>query len=365
MPDDRRRMSGGTIVQPISKADLKDLCQQILQKAGATQEDASISAEVLVLTDMRGVFSHGCMRLKVMVDCLQSGGFHSGAEPVIEYETPISAVMDASAGIGLVASVKATDLAIHKARDSGIGMIFVHNSHHNGASGIYSMMCADQGLIGFAMTNVPPIMAVTGSNSNSIGNNPFSYACPAGRYRAIMIDIAMSAVASGKLVLYAEEKKPIPHGWLLDSQGQDTHDPAEHFKKGSTLLPFAGHKGYALAVMVESLAGALSGAAVLMGNRPWNKDPQVPGNTGHTFMALNTTYLNPGVDFVPRIEKMIETMCAAPKAAGVERIYYPGELEIEKEREAEQHGIVLPPASLVSMREAARLTGVILPDALL
>ncbi|MDW7655993.1 MAG: Ldh family oxidoreductase [Bacillota bacterium] len=351
-------------MQPITCEELEQICRHILEQAGATQEDASISAEVLVLTDMRGVFSHGCMRLKVMVDCLQSGGFHSGVEPVIEHETPISAVMDASAGIGLVASVKATRLAIDKARNNGIGVVLMHNSHHNGASGIYSMMCADQGLIGLAMTNVPPIMAVTGSNSNSIGNNPFSYACPAGKYRAIMIDIAMSTVASGKLVMYAEEKKPIPYGWLLDSMGNDTNDPSEHFKSGSTLLPFAGHKGYALAVMVESLAGALSGAAVLIGNRPWNKDPLVPGNTGHTFIALNPSYLNPGVEFVPRIEKMIETMRAAPKAAGVERIYYPGELEIEKEREAEQQGIMLPPASLASMREAARLTGVILPDAL-
>lgn len=179
-----------------------------------------------------------------------------------------------------------------------------------------------------------------------------------------MIDIAMSAVASGKLVMYSEENKPIPYGWLLDSHGRDTHDPSAHFNPGSTLLPFAGHKGYALAVMVESLAGALTGAAVLDGNRPWNKDPLAPGNTGHTFMALNPSYLNPGVAFIPRIEKMIKTLLSAPKSEGIDRIYYPGEIEIEKERYAEQNGIALPPASLTSMNEAAHLTGVKLPDEL-
>ncbi len=340
----------------IAHEKLSAYCAAALEHCGVSAEDARTTADVLVNADMRGVHSHGVIRMIGYVECLLSGGVHANARSKIVTEGPCNALVDADQGLGIPVSVLATELACKKAKESGVGIVNVFNSHHHGACGYYSQEMTKQGLIGLAMSTGDIIMAASGSASRAIGNNPFSYAVPAGKYRAICYDVAMSMVAAGKISIAADENKPIPLGWLLDPEGNPTTDPHD-YDLGGALVPFGGHKGYGLSVMVESLAGLLSGAAMLSDIHAWNKNPDQSGNVGHIFIALDPKKLNPGIDMAARAEAMIEELASASRAPGVERILYPGQLEHEREDAALANGICLPQATLDALFRVSECTG--------
>lgn len=336
----------------ISCEKLSLYCQNALMACGVSPEDAKTTADVLVSADMRGVHSHGVIRMIGYVDCLLSGGVRSSAEARIVNEGPSNALVDADQGLGIPASVFATEIARKKALETGVGIVNVFNSHHHGACGYYSQSLTESGLIGLAMSTGDVIMAASGSASRAIGNNPFSYAVPAGKYRAICYDVAMSMVAAGKISIAADENKSIPLGWLLDTEGNPTTDPRD-YDKGGALVAFGGHKGYGLSIMVESLAGLLSGAAMLSDIHAWNQNPDQSGNVGHFIIALDPGKLNPGIDLPSRAEAMIEELASAKRAPGVERILYPGQLEHEREDAAKRNGIDLPQATLDALEKVA------------
>ena len=337
---------------PVKHESLIRYCTDALVYCGVSQQDARTTAEVLVNADMRGVHSHGVIRMIGYVECLLSGGVRAKAQAKIVNEGPCNALVDADQGLGIPVSVFATELACKKAAETGVGIVNVFNSHHHGACGYYSQTMTRSGMIGLAMSTGDVIMAASGSASRCIGNNPFSYAVPAGKYRAICYDVAMSMVAAGKISIAADENKPIPYGWLLDPMGNPTTDPHD-YDLGGALVPFGGHKGYGLSVMVESLAGLLSGAAMLSDIHAWNKNPEQGGNVGHIFIALDPAKLNPGVNMAARAEAMIEELAAARKAPGVERILYPGQLEHEREDAALRDGIELPQATLDALMKVS------------
>ena len=338
-----------------SKAYLSDYCKNALTGVGVSAEHAEAVAKVLTSADERGVHSHGCVRMEGYIECLLSGGIKADAQWEILSEGPAFALIDAKQGLGIPVSVAATELAIQKAKKSGIAIVNVNNSHHHGACGYYSLMCAKEGLIGLAMSTGDIIMAVTGSSKNSIGNNPFSYAVPAGKHGAVCYDIAMSTVAAGKISMAADEGRSIPLGWLLDKDGNPTTDPND-YAKGGPLMPFGGYKGYGLSMMVESLAGILSGAALLKDIHAWNKNPDQGGNVGHCFIAIDPKLINPGFCVPERAEEMLDQILATPKAPGVERIYFPGQIEQEKEATAQANGIPLPPATEHALEKVAAMT---------
>jgi len=338
-----------------SQEKLMDYCMEALTVSGVRPKDAKTIAQVLISADLRGVHSHGCIRMEGYVECLKAGGIKADASPVIDDQSATYAIVNAQKGLGIPASVFAMELAIQKARISGLAIVNVHNSHHHGACGYYSMMCAAQGLIGLAMSTGDIIMAATGSASRAIGNNPFSYALPAGKYRAICYDIAMSAVAAGKVSIAADEGKMIPAGWLLDPEGNPTTDPND-YDQGGALVPFGGYKGYGLSVMVESLAGILSGAAMLGNIHAWNKDPDHGGDVGHCFIAINPGIVNPHVNIAEQAEAMIDQLTSAKKAPGVDRIFFPGQIENEIEEHSMQSGIKLPLATEHALEKVACIT---------
>lgn len=347
-----------------SKAKLKGFCTKSLSAAGVCSADAATIANVLLSADERGVHSHGCVRLEGYIECLRSGGIRPNTPHEILSEGPAFALIDANRGLGIPVSVYAMSLAKEKAEHAGIAIVNVRNSHHLGACGYYTLLCADDGYIGLAMSTGDVIMAATGSACNSIGNNPFSYAVPAGKYRAICYDVAMSTVAAGKISMAEDEGRQIPLGWLLDPDGNPTTDP-HAYAMGGPLVPFGGYKGYGLSMMVESLAGILSGAALLGDIHAWNKDPQVGGDVGHCFIAVNPKIVHPGFSVSARAEEMIDRISSAKKAQGVERIYFPGQIENEKEEQARSEGIELPPATEHALERAACLTNVaFVPDEL-
>ena len=227
------------------------------------------------------------------------------------------------------AAYKSMKIAIEKAKQTGIGMVNVCGSHHFGAAGYYASMCADAGMAGISMSNGDILVAATGSAEKTIGNNPFSYAFPAGKYGKVVYDIAMSHTSDQKVIALEKEGKPVPLGWIIDKNGNPTTDASEYMK-GGTLMPFGGYKGYGLAMMVEIFAATLSGAAMTKDVHAWNTNSEVGGNVGHMFMAIDLSKFSSPEEYAKRVEALIDEIKASRKADGVEKIYYPG--EIEKDR---------------------------------
>ena len=319
--------------------DIKNRSIKIFEKAGLKKSDAEIITEVLLETELRGVFTHGFMRLERYIDCIRSGGIKTDGEYDIVFDSPSWASIDGKDNLGIVVSYKAMQLAIKKAKETGVGIVNVKGSHHFGAAGYYTSMCADNDMVGMSMSNGDILIAATGIGEKTIGNNPFSYAFPADKYGKIVYDIAMSYTSDRKIVQMDKEGKQLPEGWIIDKDGKPTTDPGE-YEKGGTLLPFGGYKGYGLAMMVETLAATLSGAAMTKNVHAWNTDENNGGNVGHFFMALDISKLGNPNDYKARVDGMIDEIKAAKKAEGFDKVYYPGEIEMEKMAKCKEAGFV-------------------------
>jgi ureidoglycolate dehydrogenase (NAD+) len=254
-------------------------------------------------------------------------------------------------------------LAMDKARATGCAYVGVYNSCHFGAAGYYAVMAARAGLIGMAMANDIPSVAAPGSRAAVTGSNPFAYAIPAGRHEPLFLDMSIATVAGGKVYAARERGEPIPIGWLVDDRGLPT-DVALSYPEHATLTPAAGHKGYGLALLIEALSGALTGAAMTRGIRSWlGADPALPTLHGAAFLAIDPRAIAPGLP--SRMAELIDEIHAAPRAAGVQRIYVPGEMEWAKLAVSREHGVALPRDVITSLREATALVGLELDDYLL
>ena len=341
----------------VEKSLLLANCSRIFTAAGVPEKDARTLADTLITTDMRGIHSHGVIRAARYIDCIRAGGIRPAAEPVILNETPATAQVSAAGGLGIPAASFATDLVTAKAKKCGIAVVTVNHSDHYGAAGIYSLRCADSGLIGFSMSNTCPLVAPSGGAKAAIGNNPFSYAAPGGKYRAILFDICMSVVASGKMIIAAAEGKKIPFGWILDADGNPTDDPNQIYHD-AIMLPFASHKGYGFAMMVEMLTGGLAHSGMTEDVHSWNTVPGRDADTGHCFIAIDPAAVGGAEEFRRRVDLLIDRMRATPPEKGVEKVFYPGEIEFGKEADALANGVPVPEPSLAELRRAAETTGV-------
>lgn len=319
--------------------EIRERCENIFLKAGLTKENAQIITDVLLVTEMRGVFTHGFFRVPNYVNCIKSGGIKNGEELTIVCDSPSWALVDGNDNLGIIISYKAMQLAIEKAKENGIGVVNVRGSHHFGAAGYYTSMCADENMIGMSMSNGDVLVAATGSRVKTIGNNPFSFAAPAGKFDKIVYDIAMSHTSDKKVVKMAKEGKTLPDGWLIDKNGVPTNDPTE-YEKGGTLMPFGGYKGYGFAMMVEILAAVLSGAAITNDVHAWNTNTEKGGNVGHLFIAMDISTICDEQTFKNNMENMISGIKNSEKAVGVEEIYFPGEIENNKYRLAVENGFI-------------------------
>lgn len=332
---------------------LLDFCEAAFVAAGASPQDATIAAQVLVRTDLRGVHSHGVQALPIHVRNLRDGGTTSPTAPTILRSSPVSAVMDGQAGIGLVVAHRAMQLAIEKAATVGVGVVVVRNSNHFGAAGHYALAAAETGSIGLATSNASPIMAAAGSKRKVISNAPIAYAVPTGRF-PMALDIAMSAGAGMKVRLAAERGESIPEGWVLDADGRPTTDPAA-YAAGGALTPLGGHKGYGFALLTETLAAALSGAAMTKSVVTWLKDTATPTNVGHAFVVLDVESFMDRAEFYARMQQLIDEMHAAEPAPGTERVLVPGELEHHSEQRAHESGLELDRVIWQHLEDAARM----------
>ncbi len=337
--------------------DMRNRTVALFCKAGVSESDAAILADVLLETEMRGVFTHGIYRVPFYLRCLKSGGISPKCELSVTAETPSHALADGKGGLGIVLSYKAMELAMQKARETGIGVVNVCGSHHFGAAGYYTGMCAENKMVGMAMSNGDVLVAATGSRKRTIGNNPFAFSAPAGKFDKVVYDIAMSYTSDQKVLKLAREGKPLPPGWVIDKDGRETLD-ASAYEAGGTLMPFGGYKGYGLAMMVETLAAALSGAAMTQNVHAWNQNPEQNGNVGHCFIAMDISKTQDVDVFEHRMEDMISEIKASEKAEGFTEILYPGELELRKLAECRKTGLVdIADATVAAFEEAEKEYG--------
>jgi ureidoglycolate dehydrogenase (NAD+) len=342
---------------------LHALCADAFERAGLSPADARTGADVLSTTDAWGVFTHGTKSLRGYLKRLQAGGLQADGKPQVCAEGPSWAVVDGDSSLAMVTSVLAMELAIAKARETGVAYVGVRNSSHFGAAGYYASLAAREGLVGLSMANDIPSVAAPGSRSAVTGSNPFAYAVPAGRHRPMMLDMSVATVAGGKVYAARERGEPIPGSWLIDEDGVPTGD-ATSYPEHATLTPAAGHKGYGLALLIEALAGSLSGAAMTWQIKSWLADDlTVPTLHGAAFLALDANTI--AADLPQRIEKLIDEIHAVPVAHGATQVYVPGEIEWARYDDALEHGVRLPPDVVSSLRESAGLTGLDLDDYLL
>jgi LDH2 family malate/lactate/ureidoglycolate dehydrogenase len=336
---------------------LTRFCVEVLIKAGLRADDAEVIADVLVTTDTWGMFSHGTGALARYVNATESGGIDPGSVPEVISEGANWALIDGHSSMGMLGSSLAMKIAVQKARDSALAWVGVRNSSHFGAAGYYANMAVAHNMIGIAMSNADPNMVVPGARGHVIGNNPIAYAVPAREEKPVFLDIALSAVAAGKIFAMKAQGRSIPITWLTDADGLPTTEIGDWPNSGS-MAPMAGHKGYGIALLVEVLAGVLAGAGILREVKSWVHEATESSRLGHAFIAIDVGAIMPIDAFRRRVDHIIREIREGPRAKGAGRIYLPGEIEWEKRECALRDGIPLPDDVFASLYQVGEKLGV-------
>ncbi len=339
--------------QPVKR--LRSFARSAFLALGLPQDDADLVADTLVQSDLWGHQSHGVMRTCWYGARLRSGAMRAVTKPALLVDGGAIAVVDGCDGVGQVVAAHAMQEAIKRSKKHGIGAVAVRNSGHFGTAMYYTRLASLEGCVGILSTNSSPAMAPYGGREKLIGSNPWSIAAPAGRYAPMMLDIANTAVARGKLYLARQRGETIPEGWAIDREGRPTIDPAAGI--AGNILPFAGHKGYVVATMMDVLSGILSGShfgADVVG--PYA--PEGRSGVGHLAIALNIGSFRPLTEFCRDMEHLIEAIKGNPPAPGTEELFYPGELEAHAEARNRKAGIVIPEDTLAELDAAALDLGI-------
>lgn len=339
----------------IAPETLRERVAALYRAVGLPEEHAALVAETLVRADMWGHSSHGVMRVPWYLDRVRNGVMKPVIESVRVVDSGAIAVVDGREGVGQVIARDAMLDAVARAKRHGVGVVSVRNSNHHGALGYFTRLAAQAGCIGMLTANGGPAMAPWGGKRMAVGTNPWSIAAPAGRYPSMMLDIANTVVARGKIFLARQRGAPIPHHWALDAEGRRTTDPVAAL--AGVILPMAGHKGYAIALMMDVLAGVLSGSGILTEvNSPYKTDK--PSRCGHFFLALDIEAFGPRAAFEARMEQMIAEVKAVPLAPDFDEILYPGELEARNEARHAREGLELPEKTMADLNAEAQRLGV-------
>jgi LDH2 family malate/lactate/ureidoglycolate dehydrogenase len=321
-------------------------------------EDATIAADVLVAADLRGVESHGVARLHHYVAHLRQGLVEREAHLRVVREMPAALTIDGGNGVGMVAAYQAMRTCIARAMQYGSAAVAVRYSNHFGIAGYYAMMALPHDLIGVAMCNASPTVVPFGGSEAMLGTNPIAWAIPCGAEPAIVMDMATSGIAYGKIEVALRVGAPLPPGWALGADGQPTADAAEAFR-ARRLLPLGGlvegtgYKGYALATVVEALSHALAGAASSMEVIGVHGRDARPSNIGHFFAAYRVDAFRDVDEFKQDMDALVRTLRACPAQPGVERVLLPGEKEHLLSIQRGREGIPLHAKVVASLREIA------------
>lgn len=341
--------------------DVKSYAIRFFVHYGVPEKDARIAAEILVSADLRGVDSHGVIRLDTYYGSRLRAGLMDPTTPItVLRETPTTLALDAGSGLGQVAGYHAMQRAIEKANDIGLAMVTVRNSNHYGIAGYYAMMALPHDMIGISFTNSQPLVAPTYGRSAILGTNPIAVAAPAGTNRPYVLDMATSIVPIGRITVYQKAGKPIPEGWGVDNEGTITTDPSAVLKGGALLALggtdiMRGYKGYGLSLLVDIFSGVLSGSST--GKAVGHPGENKPADVGHFFAAVKIEAFREIAEFKRDMDALLDQLKNAPKAVGQERIYIHGEKEFELYERYAKEGIPLMSEVVNGLRKTGEEVG--------
>lgn len=342
---------------------LKTFCEDCFEKFGFSKEESEIITDVLLLSDLFGIESHGMQRLARYHKGIEKGLIKVDAKPEVVFETPVSAVIEGNDGMGQLISHKAMNIAIEKAKKSGIAVVTVRNSNHFGIAGYYAKMASDAGLLGMAFTNSEAIMVPTFGRLAMLGSNPIAVAMPAEPYD-FFFDASTTVVTRGKLEIYNKLGKPLPEGWALNAQGKGSTDAKDVLanivaKNGGGIMPLGGeteqlgsHKGYGYGMFCEIFTSILS-----MGLTSNHTHIGGKGGTCHGFIAMDPNIFGDANAIKEHLSTFLKELRESPKSEGADRIYTHGEKEVFAKKDRLENGIDVNINTVAEMFDMCRYVG--------
>ena len=334
---------------------LTKVCKDILAFSGVPIDDAQFVAEALIEADLRGINSHGVLRLGRYIRELNSGVTNPNPDIKLMDDSIATAKIDGDGGLGPLVGKFAMETCINKATEAGSATVTAFRSRHFGAAGYYARMAQEVDLIGISMTVASPRLAPTGGKLPLFGNNPIALSVPGDQSFPLVIDFASGKIAAGRLELAASKGEKIPADVARDLEGNETTDPNVALK--GTIVPIAEHKGYSLTLFIEILAGLLGGAPYFGIDRSSVDSHMRERGIGHFFMAIDPCRFMPLSEFKMAISNMIETIKQSPRMPHTEEILLPGEIEFRNRQSALKDGIPLADATVEQIRKWAQDCG--------
>lgn len=324
----------------VGAAQLQRFASEMMSAAGLAADHADRVADCLVYADLCGVESHGVSRLPIYARRVEEGMVNPRGNPHVVTGSPLALrVVDGDNAPGAVVGSFAMNEAIHAAGKFGVGLAIAKRSNHFGMGAYYVRLAAARNFIGICGTNAPATMAVWGAREIALGTNPLAVGAPAGRYGDINLDMSSSTVAKGKILVHARKGLSIPEGWAIDIDGNPTTDAAA--AAAGVVLPFAGPKGSGLALVIDLIAGVLSGAAFGSSIRDQYTDFNAPQDVGHFCIAIDISQVMPVEAYTARVEAFCAELKAKKLAQGVSEILLPGQSKRRNEQRHLTEGIRL------------------------
>jgi len=335
---------------------LKEYLKEMFEKAGFSAGDAEICADCTVQTNLWGVDSHGILRTPAYINRVEHGAVNP--KPTIRFlkgEGGPLALMSGDDGMGYVVADRCMDAAVEKAKQFGMGTVLVNRSNHFGAAALFTRKAADAGMLGIATTNVVPNIGMPGNTKAVTGNNPVALAAPLNEPYNFSLDISMSAVSGGKLLLAIKKGEKIPTNWAIDKNGNPTEDPQAGFD--GIFLPTGMHKGLGMSLFIDLMTGLLSGGPFLKDMLGMYKYPDKPSGTTHLFSVIDPGFFMSGEEYDKRIDAWVKMIKDTPMADPSKKQIIPGELEYLKEQERLRDGIPLPEELVGDLRKLEEKLG--------
>lgn len=347
--------------RPVSADALRTFAAAALEATGVPTPDAGLLADSLVVAELWGHPSHGVIRLPWYLARLRSGATQAVTTVETVGDTGSVVVLDGHDGIGQVLAQRAVDVGVERARSHGIAAVAVRRSGHFGTAAYFTRQVASAGCIGLLATNASPAMAPWGGRSKLIGTNPWSVAAPGPHGEPLVLDLANTAVARGKVYVAADRGEPIPPGWAADADGVPTTDARAALD--GLILPMAGPKGYVMSFMFDVLAGVLTGSAfgsAVVG--PYQ--PEGHSGVGHLLIVLDVAAFGDRAAYDERVAALVDQVRGSAPAPWSEAVLTPGQLEQQARERHERDGIRLAPSAWRQLAEIAEATGTPLPPRL-
>jgi LDH2 family malate/lactate/ureidoglycolate dehydrogenase len=335
----------------VPEVQLLELATRALVAGGMRDHDAEKTACVLVLADMFGVRTHGISRVPQYLERVKLGGINVRADIAVARMAPGLAMVDGQNGIGPLIGMVGLEAAMEGAKSAGIGAAFVRGSNHFGPIVPYAFLAAQQGFASIIASNATTTIAPWGGRDTRVGNNPLGIGMPNPGGDPVILDMAMSVAARAKIRNLMQKGESMPEGWAADRDGKPTTDPRAGLD--GFLLPVGGHKGYGLAVMVDLLAGLLSGAAFLTHVQAWDKNPGVAQNLGHVFILIDTSKLASTEWLHTQMEDFQSILRSTPAADPKAPVLLPGEREMQSYARARRDGVSVAAADLDAVKKIA------------